>query len=646
MATYKTSTPPLYQPDQEALERRQCAYDRLQTMMELKSKTMPLFSGPNGPRSWNQYVDDSERIMNGYTPSREEQGKEPWQSNVMDNITRAKLRAVVAGVGLKVPDMRYTAVNKEGHYSAYRAELMHQITRHSFLDGNPTVQSFMETWQMLTHGLVVEYDGYLSGGAKRKIISEYDSLTGEVKFKEEYVPLDGKPVSIILPPSEFFWWDMFIPDIQDQPRIAWVQRYSKAMFDQEFGKYPNHKYVRTKGELTGATLSQETLMHKAWNQRVENDDYEVFRLYDKEEDTYQVWVNGVELVNAPLLWGHTEKYYPFAKAISEPFANPQCFVGMSMPALLEGYQDVKTTILNTMVDKLYRSLKRPFLVGLGNKDLFDVEQELVDDDDRIYVPDVKQVTPFPYENVSAADLAMYNLMNPEIDRLSVDPGQSGIQTPDVTARAAIIADERARQLKGIVYMFLEDFWLQKHRLRNRTVLTQYLKDRAKRTNMKDRIITVPDVMFSDGKRGTLDVHVADSPTNLLPETEIAAREEAAEEQGLVYKLISITADYPDEYEYDYQVIPESLYNQDRLRQEADVMEKIERMITLDPERVAQNKDKLVGEMLGIYGQSVDDYPVAPPAPMAPAMAGAPAPGQPQPVPAGDAGMEESILGLE
>src|SRR4051812_34007763 len=98
-------------------------YDRLQKMMELKEQIFPHFSGINGPRSFNQYIDDSERILNGYTLSRSQQGKEDWQSNMLDNITRAKLRAVVAGVGLKVPDTAFTSVNKKGLRSKARADI-------------------------------------------------------------------------------------------------------------------------------------------------------------------------------------------------------------------------------------------------------------------------------------------------------------------------------------------------------------------------------------------------------------------------------------------------------------------------------------------------------------------------------------------
>ena len=145
------------QPDylltNEEATARDETYKTLQEMVDLKNEKLPHFSGPDGWRSYNEYLDSSERILNGYTPSKEEQGKEDWQSNVMDNITRAKMRAVCASVGLKMPEMKYTAVNKNGIRSRRRAEMMYQTVRHSYLRENPTMQTFLEVWGMLSHGL-------------------------------------------------------------------------------------------------------------------------------------------------------------------------------------------------------------------------------------------------------------------------------------------------------------------------------------------------------------------------------------------------------------------------------------------------------------------------------------------------------------
>lgn len=597
-----------YLPTLEEQEKRERAYKKLRDMRDLKKKPMPHFAGPNGSRSFLQYIDESERIINGYTPSREEAGKEAWQSNVMDNVTRAKMRAIAASVGLKVPETKYKATNNKGLQSKSRAEIMRNTVESTFLLGNPILQSFMEVWQMLGHGVLIEHEGYLSGGAKRPVVDSFDTTTGEITFKEEYVKVDGRPISIIINPQDFYWADFFRRDIQEQPCLAWVQRYTKSELEVEFSNYPKYKFVKSKRECKGNSLEENTTYYDAWKEEVADDDYEVFRFYSKEDHAYQIWVNGIPMLLAPILW-HDKglESYPFAKTISEPFANAEFFVGMSFPHILEGYQETKTTMVNTIVDKLYRSLEKPFLVGLANKDLLDVESELVNQDNKIYVPDVNQVKPFPFEGVTQADLAMLQNMEEAINRLSIDPAQQGMTEQGVTARATILADERARELKGVLFMFLEDLWLQKNRLRVRTILTHYLKDKAKRETFKDQTISINDVTLSDGSRGILDIHIAPTKSKLLSVKEIESREAASEQQGINYKLISITKDYLDEWEYDFQVIPESLYNQSRLKKETDYQDKVQGMATIFPEYLASNKEKLFGEFVELYGETASDY---------------------------------------
>lgn len=600
----------------EEAELNQKRYKQLDDMQAMKDKEMPHFSGDDGMRSFLTQIDYNERLLNGYTPSRDEQGKEEWQSNFMDKSSRMKLRAIAAGVGLKVPEMEYVATNKDGILSYARAEMMKNTVRSSFLDGNPTMNAFLEVWRMLAHGVVFEHEGYQSGGAFREVVDYFDMRTGEVKTKREYVAIDGKPFSLILNPQEFFWADWFRMDLQAQPYIAWTQRYSRNELELEFSKYPNYKHVLDKKSSLG-TMMRETTYFRSWSDRIgEVDDYDVFRFYSKEEDRYEIRINGIPMLGTPLLWGKSEKWYPFSKTIGEPFANPEFMVGMALPQILEGYQDSKTTTNNMVIDKLYRSLVPPFLVGLANKDLLEVEQELVNQDDRIYVPDVNQVKPFPFESVNQSDLAMLSMFDRSIDMLSVDASQQGQQIQDVTARGAIIADERARELKGITYMFLEDLHLQKNRLRVQTVLTHWIKDKGSRTGFKDSIISVPNVTFSDGAIGTLDIHVAKNKRQLLSETEIEAREQAAAEQGIVYKLVSFTDDYLDDWIYDFKVIPSSLYNQNRIRKEADTMEKIQREVSLFPEQFIANKPKRYRELMDIYGD-VTDYQEPQPAPTLP-----------------------------
>lgn len=626
-----------YNPSAEVVEARTETYKDIQDMVDVRNQTYrQLNSGEVGDRTLVQYWDDSDKRVNGYTPTREEQDKEDWQSNFFHHTTRNKLKAFIAGVALNVPEFIYKAVNNAGVFSSKRAEAIKQLVRHSRIaHGNPQLDVFFEAWEAAVKGTVVKYDGYLKTTYKRKYIKSYDISTGESKFEEREELVDDKPVDLLVHLSEFFISDIRIFDVQDQPAIAWIQHYNRRQLEQEFSKYSNYKYLKDKEEITNAGqrfgTETQTYYYDKWFQRVRNkDDFEVVRYYNKEKDVYEVWINGVEMQRSPLLWGKRDKKYPFAKTIFEPFEGMQFFYGKSFPHVMEGVQDTDNTVINSVLDKLYRSLKLPMLIGLGNKDLFDLEDELVNEDNKIYVPDVSQVTPMPYKGVDNSDIAMLEVVARMADLTSAtDPAQQGVQGQGVTAREVLLADEHARKLKGIFFMFLEDLWLQKTRLRINTILTHYMQPKLipvageEGTSVLQEamnILNVPDVELSDGTVGTLGIQIAQgkegranlrkqgvTPQDLLTVPQIEAREQIAKEQGINYKLVAMTSDYLDDWEFDFVVVPASLFANEQSKDLTFFEDKMQKMVTLFPEYLASNKEKEFRKFVELYGESVDDY---------------------------------------
>lgn len=607
----------LYIPRGDEAEALTAVYEELDEMRDVKDEKLAHFqSGPGGARSWREMLDDAEALLNLFTPSREEAGKSDWQSNanLAGAEVRAKARAIAAGVGLKVPEMVYEAVNKDGIHSAKRAEIFKNITKQTYSFGNPALNAFLETWQMLSHGVVFEYEGYKTGGAMQEVVESFNTLTGEVKTKKQYVKMDGQPFNIMLNPQEFYWHDFFIRDVQDQPRVAWVQKYTRREVELEFSKYPNFKYVQAKSGMTALQLA-ESPFFKKYGAQLEDDEYEVLRMYSKEDDGgegvlkgYEVWVNGVPLLRCPLLWGHKEKTYPFVKAVPEYFANSNFFVGVPFPIMLEGYADNKNMLINSLVDKVSRGLDPLKLVGLQNRDLFDVESEIHTADSTIYVPDINAVKFMDQPQVNQGELMLMQMLDRGIEIVSIDRTQQGQTTGTrKTAHEVVIADQRAQELKNALYLSLEDLWIQKTRLRNQVILSHYLKDKAAASDIKGQIISIKDYTFGDNTRGVLDIHVYKTAGKALSQQEIEAREEAMAQQGINYKLISMPVDYLDDWEVDVKIVPASLRNQDRVTEQEELMGEIQTITTLYPEFFVANKDKYLADILKLRGKHPEDY---------------------------------------
>lgn len=651
-----------FKPTPEESTAQTALYKDIAFMRALKTTPMSHFAnGPDGPRSWLQMLDDSEAILNMYTPTREDQGKEEWQSNanVGGAEVRAKMRAVAAGVGLKVPDMYFEATNQDGIKASKPAEIFKNIVQSSYNQKNPTLAAFLEVWHLLSHGVIFEYEGYKTGGAKQEVVDSFDTITGEVQTRTEYVKMEGQPINVIVNPQEFFWKTFFVRDIQAQPTVAWIQNYTKREFELEFSKYPNFKFVKDKAQAKELALN-DTTYFKAWSERVqEHNDYEVIRRYSKDDDGgtgslkgYEVWVNGVPMLRCPLLWGDKEKRYPFAHEVPEYFANTNFFVGLPFPIVMEGYADNKNLLLNSLVDKVARGLDPVKLVSLGNRDLLDVEAEIQQgSDSTIYVPDIAGVRFMEHPPVNQGEIVLLNMVNQGMALISVDASQQGVTSagPEKSAREAVIADQRAEELKGPIYTALEDLWYQKTKLRNSVILSHYLKDKAAAETIKGQIISIKDYTFADGARGTLDIHVAKTPAKLLSEHEIDAREQAMQNDGKAYKLVSMLVSYLDDWEFDYRIVPGSFHKRDRIAQEDEIMGELDIVTKLFPEFFVANKNKYLADVLEMRGHHLDEYnPPAPPAPVAPA--GAP-PGQPSaPIPASPstppAPAAPSVLGLQ
>jgi hypothetical protein len=575
--------------------------------------------------------------------TREDQDKESWQSNFLDNITLAKLRATATGVGLQVPDMHFRAVNKKGFPSWIHADLLKNITRETFYDGNPTLHSFLEVWQMMAHGGLVEYEGYKTGGVKQKVVTSFDSRTGDVETETKYVKFDAKPHSVILNPQEFYWWSFLIRDIQDQPHLAWIQHYNKFELEQEFSKYPKYKYVKDKKSSMSFKGLNDTTYYEKWLDSVDDeDDYEVVRFYSKADDAYEVWINGIPVLQAPLLWtSEGKKYYPFAKSISNPMANPNFFWGMSFPGILESYQDMKNTTINTMADILYQSSDPRTLVGLQNKDVLEWESSFVQRGNRYYVPDVSQVRLEPTRELNSGDFGFLSMLGQGIETMSLDNTQQGQTGGQKTAREVVIANERAEEIKGMLFLFLEDLWLQKTRLRVKNVLVHLLKDKAASKSMREQIVSIGDYTFPNGEQGMLDVHIASSPATQLSPMEIEAREGAVEQTGDKYKIVSILKTFFDDFKIDCYIIPESLHQADKLKEETQLQQEVQTMVTLYPEDFVTNKKYYLSRYRKLWGRSDQDYVEAPP----PQPQMLPESGQPTPGNSAD-NEQTSILGLE
>ena len=521
-------------------------YDDVEMMRKVRNQRWKHFND----RTLKDFIDDSQLRLNGFVPTRESQGKESWQSNVFHPVTRNKFKAMLAGVALDIPQVKIVAQNDNQDRDRNRAEVIKNLVKYSYDQDNKEEQIFFEAWESAEKGTVIVYDGYLKANAKRKIIKSYDPKTGEIETEEKEIETDNQCVNFIVPLMNLFIKDITVFDIQKQPSIAWIERMDVDSFKKEFGKYKNFDKVKTSSELTEKN-EQDTFFKEFWQERDKDDEpIEVIRYFNKGKDEFKIIANGVLLFESPLILGKKKKWYPFAKTVFEPFAI-DFFYGNSLPNTLMGEQDVINSLFNMALDKTYKSMVPSLLIGNANKDDFDLEDQNVGVDTKIYVQDIAQVKEMPITGIDQADIKMIDIVSRGLDLSSVDSNQQGVAGRGVTAREVVIANENAKKLKGIIYMFLTSLWIQKIKLRIMNILTFYTQPQSDKAigekGSQFRTFMVDNSELSDGSKGTLGIKMVGSENKLPNQNEIDIQEQQLKIQnGNNSELIAITSDYLDD----------------------------------------------------------------------------------------------------
>ena len=602
-----------YKPTKEHEEIIKRVYDDFSFMRKLRNQKWKYFND----RTLKDFIDDSQLRLNGYVPSRESQGKENWQSNVFHPVTKNKFKAMIASVALDIPQIRIVAQNEKYGRDASRAEIMRNLVKFSYSQDNKEEQIFFEAWESAEKGTVIVYDGYLKSKAKRKIIKSFDTATGEIETEEKEIETDAQCVNFNVPLMNMYIKDINIFDIQKQPSLCWVERMEVKEFEKEFGKYKNYKDVKTSNELIDKN-EDDVYFKEHWQERVKDEEpIEVIRYFNKGNDEFIVLANGVMLLNSPLLLGKKQKKYPFAKTVFEPLAT-DFFYGNSLPNSLMGEQDVINALFNMSLDKTYKAMVPSLLIGNTNKDDFDLEDQEVGIDTKIYVQDIAQVKELPIKGIDQSDVKMIEMISKGLDLSSVDSNQQGVTGKGVTAREVVIADKNAKKLKGIMYLFLTSLWIQKMKLRVMNILTYYTQAKIEKIAGEDgeipekyQLFNVDSVELSDGKKGTLGIQMVGTEKDLPKQNELDIQEEAqAIQSGERYEKIYITSDYLDDWIYDIKIESDSIYQAESGLTQAKIEEKLRVFGTYYPDVLMLNKEKFSNDILLAFEDEPDEYEIA------------------------------------
>lgn len=610
----KQTTKENYIPSEQDKELLDRVYKNVHEMIDRRSQNYAEFNN----KTLKRFVDDGDKRLNAYVMPKDayDPPKDDWQSNLVLTTIRDKQKKILAGFSLQVPDMETKAFGEDSFMDVNRADIAKWLIRGSYTqEENSTVENFWEAWECSSRGTVIKYEGYLKTRVKQKYIKSYDIVTGKIESEEREVDVDDKCISLLVPLTEFYPWDFYVHGVQDQPRVAWIRYYDEDVFEYEFGKYKNAEYVEHCGKQTEADTT--TFYYKnEWEPRTGGKKIEVIRYYDRLKDEYVICANGVLLLNAPLLWRvNGSKVYPFAKSIWEPFANKDFFYGNSFPNLMSGDFDHYNTLFNTISDKQFRSMVPPLLVGAINKDALDLEDEIITHNGKITVEDISQVRELNTQGISNADVLMLQLITKNIeDKVPTMPDL--IKSGGRTAREIIIAQEKLQELKVLYNEMMTDLWRQKCYLRLANIQQNYPQPRRivdedgkEKTINRTYIIENAELDKKTGEIGILAVQFRKTKVSdrRKIEEELGVEEEMMKQNGVNYKKVVVTPNFLDNYKFQIEIIPSSVYKQSLAREQASVLEKLDVIAKYFPQVFVVNQEEYFKQFAKSYEDNPDKY---------------------------------------
>lgn len=610
-----------YNPSDKSKERIDFVYNELKDMVNKRNQRYVQFND----RTLKEFIDDSEKRLNAYVLDKASQGKEDWQANFATRAYANKAKALLAATAKQIPDIKFKAVNQDDRYNGLAADVMKNLVRHSYYQGNPQEELFFLSWSNVGHGTVISYEGFEKQVFVKKRIKSYDYMTGDVEEEIIEKASYGEPCSYEIPLTQLFIKNFYIRDIQEQPSIILETYYAdKERFEANYGGYKNFKYVKDISDIKEE--ESDTYFKSKWQESLSSSKgYIVHRYMNKYRDIYRIIANGVELYNGPMIWvdvtrkNFGKKAYPFAKTIYEPFATGDFFYGNSLPNSAMGEGDVLNTLYNTSLDKQYRSMVPPLLIGQVNKDMLDLEDEVVAGDTKIYVDDINQVKQMEIKGINDSDIKMIDLISNGLNLTTLDPMQEGMAAKYVTARAALGADERSKQLKGVFAMFMESLWLQKMRLRTSNIMFSYTVPKIVKivgengkelVKEKSRLFNVENTELSDGSKGTLGIEFRDRE-EMKDKSAMMLDIESEEERNLMdgrqYEKMIIPFDWLDKLSFDVEIIPETLWQSSQALSMAMTIEKITLVKAHFPEYFSSNKEIFFRDLIKNYSDDVSRY---------------------------------------
>lgn len=525
-------------------------------------------------------IDDWTKRWNGYIPEQNPL-LDATQSQIFLNYTRNAVISYLVKVALTVAKPKIVAVNKKNMIQAKKfAQFLKDANTYSLNAENGDAKFFAIALETSTKGTCIVYEGYMKQEQEMEVPVKYDQTTGEIKTKKENKVIYDDCYQEIHPVEDFLIANPYQPDIQKQyfiiPRK--ITTYSEAK--DEFGHYPNFKYVRG-GNYT-LTAEATTFYRNSLVSDLGKDQVEILRWYCRSKNKHVVMINGVPMYIGVIPF--KDGKYPYAKYIHEPFGN-DFFWGASLVNKIMGEQDIKNMFYNMMVDKTQGSLL-PFGLTSDADDM--VEDEVLALNKIRKVGDINKWKWETLPGVTAGEIQMLQITDKELATNSGDAMGAGSSSSPrggkLGVRQVLLKQQESMQKLGFSANYLEDGERDRTELRLSHILQFYSIPKLEKisgVSGKDanklvyRDIVINNTKLSDGRVGNKVIKLIDKTDETgkaKVADELSVIEAMGDEVGTPTEALAVDISTFSDYNFDVQIIKNSSFEKNQVLEQSQRME--------------------------------------------------------------------------
>jgi len=566
----------VYIPDYEERKAISMVLDDYVKGRNLIQKGYNYFNG----RSLIDCIDDWTKRWNGYIPAQNPL-LDTTQSQIFLNYTRNAIISYLVKTAMTVAKPKFVAINKKNKIESKQfAQFLKDVNNYSLNNENGDAKFFAAALETATKGTCITYEGYLKQETEVDVPVKYDSTTGEMKTKKEKRVMFDDCYQEIHPVEDFLIANPFQPDIQKQlfilPRK--ITTFNEA--NDEFGHYPQFKYVKA-GQYT-LTAESTTFYRNSLISELAKDQVEVLRWYSRIKNRHIVMINGVIIYDGCIPF--KDGKYPYAKAIHEPFAN-DFFWGAGAPNKIMGEQDLKNMLTNMMVDKTQGSLL-PYGLSSDLDDL--VEDEFLQPNKIRKVGDINKWKFESLPGVTSGEVQMLGIVDKNLGENSGDASGAGSSSSPrggkLAARQVLMKQQELMQKLGFSTNYLEDYERDRTELRVNHILQFYSipkfeaitgvagKDAQK---LVYRDVTIENTKLQDGRIGNKVIRLTDklgSNDKTQMADDLSVIEEMGDMSGVPTEAMAIDVNTFYDYNTKVQIVKNSTYEKNEVLEQSKRME--------------------------------------------------------------------------